>query len=30
MTDDTARAAHDDRPDLADVVDERRRLLALA
>lgn len=30
MTDDTARAAHDDGPDLADVVDERRRLLALA
>lgn len=30
MTDDTARAAHDDVPDLADVVDERRRLLALA
>lgn len=30
MTDDTARAAHDDGHDLADVVDERRRLLALA
>lgn len=30
MTDDTARAAHDDGPDLADVVAERRRLLALA
>lgn len=30
MTDDTARAAHDDEHDLADVVDERRRLLALA
>lgn len=30
MMDDAARAAHDDGPDLADVVDERRRLLALA